>query len=247
MRDGGDLSFLVTFENLGPGTEDPPAGQPLATAPAALVEITVPLDDDLDPATVELTQLGFGDVLLDVPPGRRAWSTVVPRTVPVPDGAGGTRDVAIEVHVEGVVDDAARALRWRLEATNPATGIQPADPLAGFLPPEPVDDEGAGQGLVGYVVRQRDGLATGTALDAQPTITFDRNAPIATNTWHNTVDGTAPAAAVASLPAQAPAPVRAVLAGLEDPVGPVRPENPVDLEDLRGQGRPGSPGSRPGR
>src|SRR5262249_6559433 len=45
------------------------------------------------------------------------------------------------------------------------------------------------------------GLATGTQIANQATVTFDTNAPITTQTWVNTIDSSPPASHVLALPA----------------------------------------------
>src|SRR5690606_3275835 len=61
VQPGATHPYRVSFENLGPGSEVIPPGATLATAPAAVVDVTLPLDDELDPASLELGDFGFGD------------------------------------------------------------------------------------------------------------------------------------------------------------------------------------------
>ena len=75
----------------------------------------------------------------------------------------------------------------------------PADPFAGFLPPD--DATGKGDGFLTYTVAPDAGLANGTDFDAIASIVFDTEAAIATPTVTNTLDAVAPTSQVAALPA----------------------------------------------
>jgi len=192
------FGYSVHFENLGPGTDDPPPGVPLATAPAGTITITDQLDPDLDWSTFELGAIEFAGQTVEVPPGRQSWSTELDLTdVPRPD----TGDpFGVHVRVAAGLDSATGVVTWTLTAIDPATGELPADPLVGLLPPEPVDHPGAGQGHVDYSVQPRADATTGTTIDATARIVFDANAPIDTNLWRNTIDAGAPAATIIGLP-----------------------------------------------
>jgi len=48
-----------------------------ATAPAQQVKVTDLLDANLDYDTLELTSVGFGDILVAIPPGRQHFQTVL--------------------------------------------------------------------------------------------------------------------------------------------------------------------------
>ena len=61
------LSYTIYFEN------DPV----LATAPAQVVNITDPLDADLDLSTFELTELAFGSHVITLPSGLNYYTTTV--------------------------------------------------------------------------------------------------------------------------------------------------------------------------
>ena len=59
----------------------------------------------------------------------------------------------------------------------------------------------------------KPGLATGTKINANASIVFDKNAPIATKTWTNVVDDSAPAATVKALPASEARPFKVSWSG----------------------------------
>ena len=62
-----------------------------------------------------------------------------------------------------------------------------------------------GRGYVSYTAEAKPGLATGSSVQAQANIIFDRNAPISTPVWSNSIDNTVPSALVATLPAHSAA------------------------------------------
>ena len=85
-------------------------------------------------------------------------------------------------------------MTWLFHSVDPATGLSPLNPVAGFLPVE--DGQGRGIGTVSYTVSPNTGLATGTSLGARATIVFDVNPAIATNAVTNTVDASPPTSTV---------------------------------------------------
>jgi hypothetical protein len=99
--------------------------------------------------------------------------------------------------VEAALDVPSRTVSWTIASVDPNTGDAPADPLAGFLPPE--DGSGRGDGELTFTVRPKEGLPDGTVIRNQARIVFDVNAPIATPEVTNTLDGTAPTSQVAPL------------------------------------------------
>lgn len=181
---GSLMPYRVRFEN------DPN----LATAPAQVVEITLPLDDGLDLASLELGEVAFGDHVFTVPPGRTRFASRV--AYQNEDETPLWVDLAIEL------DFAARRLNWRLESIDPHTNLPPEDPFHGLLPPNAED--GRGEGHVTFFVRSLTHLEVGRRLAAQASIVFDTNAPILTNTYVNAVDDQPPTSRVSELPEFSP-------------------------------------------
>jgi hypothetical protein len=175
------LPYTIRFEN------DPEQ----ATAPALDVFVTTTLDADIDLDTFELGALGFGSILVSVPSGLQAYSTHVDTTNP--DGS------PLRVVVSAALDLAARTVNWSFISTDPATGLTPADPAAGFLPPN--DDEGSGEGFLTYTAAHLSSAGSGATLSAIASIVFDTNDAIITNTWTNQLDTEAPSSSVTTLPA----------------------------------------------
>jgi hypothetical protein len=80
------------------------------------------------------------------------------------------------------------------------TGQIPADPLAGFLPPNKIAPKG--QGSVSFSIRTRGTPATGTEVRNGASITFDQNPPILAPEWTNTLDRDGPQSTVRSVDQQ---------------------------------------------
>jgi WD40 repeat protein len=176
---GHATPYLINFENLA-----------TASAPAQEVVIT----DQLDPAKMDLStfSLGpitFGDKQVIPPLGESEYSTAVDLR-PAQN---------IFVRINAILNRQTGLLTWRFTSINPNTGQPPEDPLVGFLPPNKNPPEGEGSVL--FTVMPKSGLATGTEIRNKATIVFDKNAPIDTLEWLNTLDNTNPESQVAALAA----------------------------------------------
>jgi hypothetical protein len=169
------LRYAVHFEN------DPI----LATAPAQEVVVT----DQLDVAALDLDSLSLGPI-----------SFGDTRVVPTPGLSEFTRDVDLRptqdllVRINARLDKTTGLLTWRFTSLDPATMEPPADPLAGFLPPNVNPPEG--DGAVVFTVKYKSGLATGVRICNRANIVFDQNDPILTPEWCNTLDSTKPVSQV---------------------------------------------------
>jgi hypothetical protein len=140
-----------------------------ATAPAKIVRVNDNLDSDLDWSTFEISQVGWGDIIIPVDPGTQHFDTTQSVTI---------NDVTFDVHVEIEFNQATGAIAAIFESLDPVTGL-PMGAANGFLPPE--DGTGRGQGFFSYLVRTHDDLATGTEIRNVATIIFDFNEAITTN------------------------------------------------------------------
>ena len=147
---GTVFPYRIDFENA-----------PTATAPAKRVDITDPLDPNLDWSTLQLTQVGFGNTIINIPAGSQYFQTIVPMTY-----NGETFDVEIEVGS----DTATSRLYAHFQSIDPNTYLPP-DVLTGFLPPE--DGTGRGQGFVSFTVDPNPNLSTGTQIRNVAAVTFD--------------------------------------------------------------------------
>jgi Ca2+-binding RTX toxin-like protein len=110
-----------------------------------------------------------------------------------------------------------RKSTWTFTSIDPATLDVPADPLAGFLPPD--DSQGNGQGFVSYTIRPKAGSRTGTAINAQASVVFDSNAPLSTAPILNTLDVGVPSSSVTPLPLQSTSPFTVKWSGQDDSGG----------------------------
>jgi hypothetical protein len=185
------LSYRIDFEN-----------ETNATAPAQEVVVTGPLTTNLNWATFQLTELGWGDQLIILPPNTQHFETNVPVSV------NGT---SFEVQIEAGIHLNSGQAYAVFRSIDPATGLPPSVD-AGFLPPE--DGTGRGQGHVSYIIRSKPNLPTGTEIRNVALISFDHQPAIATNQRDphdpsqgtdpakealNTIDADLPTSAVASL------------------------------------------------
>ncbi|MUH00351.1 hypothetical protein F7734_52020 [Scytonema sp. UIC 10036] len=172
------LNYTIRFEN------DPI----FATAPAQVVRITQQLDSDLDFRTFRVGDFGFGDTFIDVPDNRAFYQTRLDLTT--------TKGIYVDV-VAGI-DVATGQAFWELTSIDPTTGVEPTNPLQGFLPPNITKPEG--DGFVSYSVKPKSSVENGTVIDAQARIIFDINEPIDTPAIFNTIDKSKPTSTVSALP-----------------------------------------------
>lgn len=90
-------------------------------------------------------------------------------------------------------DSQAQKMTWTFTSIDPVTGLPPSDLNIGFLPP-------GATGSVFFTVEPKQGLSTGTQITDQAAVVFDRNDPVPTPAWTNTIDVTAPTSSVSKLP-----------------------------------------------
>jgi RHS repeat-associated protein len=175
------LTYSIEFEN------DPKK----ANVAAQDVTVTEQLDPNLDWSTFQLGSIQVGAITIDVPNGLKSYSTTYSTT-----NVDGT---PLKVNISAGLNEQTGLVTWTFLSVDPATGLAPSDPVAGFLPVD--DSTGRGQGLLNYNIEPKAGLTTGTAVQAQATVVFDTNAPLSTDTVSNTIDTTVPTSSVAALPA----------------------------------------------
>lgn len=215
VQAGRQLSYRIGFENFA-----------LATAPAQTVTIRDPLSPSLDWSTLELGEIGFGNVTIPVPPGLQHYETVVDYKYTDKD-----YDFVIAVHVEAWLESGTLCVNFF--SIDPDTGLPPTVDI-GFLMPETEPATGRGQGYVSYLIRPKTGIPSGTAIRNVATIQFDFGEKIETNqidphdrskgTDPNrealvTIDADPPTSAVAPLPAQAGPTFLVQWSGQDDPAG----------------------------
>lgn len=172
------LRYSVFFENVA-----------AASAPAQQVVIADPLDPtSLDLTTLALGPIVFGGTTIVPPPGLTQYSTNVDFRP--------THNLIVGVRVN--FDSTKGILTWKFTSFDGTTGLPTTDPSLGFLPPNVAPPQG--QGAVFFTVMPKKGLATDTPIQNQATVVFDALAPIATQTWLNTIDNTNPMSQMSALP-----------------------------------------------
>ena len=103
------------------------------------------------------------------------------------------------VGVNASINTVTGVLSWTMQSVDPTTGGLPANPLAGFLPPN--NSSNLGTGYVTFSVTPKSGLANGTTIVNQGSIVFDVNSAISTNSVTNTIVSVYPTSNVTALPA----------------------------------------------
>lgn len=172
-------SYSIFFENKAD-----------ATAPAQRVVITDQLDTSkLDIKTLSLGAFSFGDTVVAVPPGLSDYTTDVDLRP--------AKNLIVRINAQ--LDKTTGLLTAQFTSLDPSTMQPTTDPLAGFLPPNVTSPEG--EGSIIFSVQPKSGLATGDEIRNHARIVFDRNEPIDTAEWLNTIDRTKPQSQVAPLPA----------------------------------------------
>lgn len=169
IRSDQGLSYAIQFENL-----------PAATAPAQIVVVEDVLDEAVDLTTLKLGPVSWADQVALPAPGAQEMHERLPLD----------SDPTLAVQVDVELDAASRTLRWSLTTVDAVTGAAPADPFAGFLPPNTNAPEG--QGAVVFHADAVDGLSPETEIENDAAIIFDQNDPIRTPTWTNTTDDAPP-------------------------------------------------------
>ncbi len=154
------LLYRIDFEN-----------HSKALAPAQVVQISDPLSASLDWSTFEITEIGFGSVMIPVPSGNNYFKGSVDYTYTDEE-----YNLDIEVQVEVWIENGT--VYANFFTIDPITGLPP-DVKVGFLMPE--NETGRGQGHIGYAVKPVSGIATGTAIRNVATIQFDFSLAIDTN------------------------------------------------------------------
>jgi hypothetical protein len=172
------LTYTILFEN------DPK----MATAPAQNVFLRLPVDPKININSLQLADVGFAQLRFALPAGSTFYS-----------GRFDVRDsLGLFVDLTAGIDVVNREIFWRFRSIDPATGLQPANPLMGMLP---VNDTakaeqdtipGKGEGFVNFSLKPVSTALKGDTAFEKATIIFDSEEPILTNHWTNTIDAVAP-------------------------------------------------------
>lgn len=167
---GQTLPYEIQFEN-----------DPTASAPAQNVVVTEQLDPNLDWSTFQLGSIGFGNYVIQVPPGLTSYHTVV----------DAVSDLGVLVDVTASLDITTGVVTWTFRSLDPTTLDTPLNPLAGFLPAD--NTAGIGDAFVNYTIEAKSGLTGTPSVSASAAVVFDTNLPLDTNAVTNAIDAGAPA------------------------------------------------------
>ena len=174
---GTTIPYMIAFEN-----------KPEATLPAQTVVVTDQLDTTtLDLDSFELGPIMVGNVTITPPAGLSTFS----------GGADLRPALDVLLKVDAGLDPGTGIVTWVFSTLDPLTSQLTEDPEAGFLPAN--TSPPAGDGQVNFTIKQRSGLATGTAIKNKARVVFDANAPIDTPEWVNTIDDDAPSSQIDSI------------------------------------------------
>ena len=155
-----------------------------AFAYAARVVITQQLDADLDWSTFRIGTMNMGGYYIEVPEGMSEYRARLDWRE--------THGLYVDVDVS--LDYATGVVTWSFTSIDPETEDIPVSPDMGLLAPNFNPPEG--DGWVEYSIQPKAGAETGAKVEAQATIVFDWNDPIDTPYIFNTLDKTAPTAAM---------------------------------------------------
>lgn len=176
MSVNDQLQYTVRFEN----------DSKMATGPAQNVFVHIPVHPRMNGNTLKLGSFGFGQHNFTVPPN----STTFASRLDVRDSLG------LYVDITAGLDVTRNEVFWTFKSIDPATGLALDDQARGFLP---VNDSvsvdsvsGKGEGYVTFLLAPRKTLLTGDTVAEQASIVFDKNDPLLTNTWTNTIDAFPP-------------------------------------------------------
>ena len=155
--------FVISFENVDS-----------AKASAQIVIVR----DTLDKTKYNLSTFEFGGISIGkkyfrLPKARKQF--VIERSVP---------GSPVKVRMNGSIDTTTGVIEWQFTSIDSITNNFPV--FDGFLPPNVTKPDG--EGSVSFSVNPISSLTDGTVFRNKASIIFDRNAPIQTNTWINTLD-----------------------------------------------------------
>jgi hypothetical protein len=234
VTSSGTFAYRIDFENMTN-----------ASAPVQQAIINNQLGTNFDWTMFNVTEIGFGDHLIALPPGTSYYAANV--TVSY---LGTNFQVQIQVGIQ----PNSGLVYANFHSIDPNTSLPPPVNI-GFLPPE--DGTGRGQGHISYTIRARSGLPTGTQLRNVALISFDNQPAIATDQVDDfnpaagidpsrqaliTLDAIAPTSHVNSLPSQSQLlQVPLSWAGQDDPGGSGVASFDIYVSDNGGAGRSGSP------
>jgi len=161
------LPYLISFEKSNTTAEA-----------VAQVRIVQQLDADLDVRSFRLGDIQIGDLYVNIPDGRGAFTGEFDFTE--------ERGMVLRVVAGG--DVLSDTVSWLLTAVDPDTGLPVTDAERGLLLPDAAYQEG----VVSYTIKADPDADTGTELQAEARVFFNNDAPLDTNTVVHRLDAEAP-------------------------------------------------------
>ena len=168
------FTFVVNFENMANDT-----------APAQLVEVRSPLDENFNYASLKFTRYGFNDFERTLDALSRPYLTE-------------TLELELfNLRIFASANPLKREIIWQFKTIDKVTGDTPTDASLGFLPPS--NGTVFGKGFIEFEILLHPQLAHLSTVIANASIVFDQNEAIPTNTLTYTVDAIAPELAITYL------------------------------------------------
>jgi hypothetical protein len=126
-------------------------------------------------------------------------------------------DQFMAVRLNLKLDTTNGAFRAVFKTIDRRTGRVTDDPVAGFLPPN--NAAGAGQGFLSFSIGLKTALPNGTQISNKVSIIFDKNDPITTNMWTNTIDRVNPDSRVITVKAKSDSSAMLFISGSDNQSG----------------------------
>ncbi|MDB5349218.1 MAG: hypothetical protein JWN86_465, partial [Planctomycetota bacterium] len=177
---GQALPYTVQFQN-----------DPRAVTSVGEVRVVQKLDPNLDLRSFRVGDIKLGDLQVHIPSGRGSFQ----------GDFDFTASRGFILRVSAGLDLSTRTASWLLQAIDPQTGEVLRDTSRGLLAPN--DLQGHGSGYVGYTIKPKDGLPTGTTIQAQARVLFNTAAPQDTAILADTIDSVAPTTSLTAVPVEA--------------------------------------------
>ena len=168
------MNYAIFFENIK-----------TATLPAQEILVLDTLDKNVfNLKTFKIESFGIGINSYSVATENKEYVT----DININDSIG------IRLNIK--LDTLTGILKANFKTIDRKTGDLTTDPIDGFLPPNVNSPEG--DGYFTYSIQLKEGLSDGTKIKNKATIIFDKNAPIDTDVWSNTLDNVNPTSSIIS-------------------------------------------------
>ncbi|KAF5293332.1 hypothetical protein FQR65_LT20082 [Abscondita terminalis] len=158
------LPYKISFQN---------------TSEASLnqIRLVTQIDEQLDPYTVQLTDIKVGDINIRVPDNRSSFTSDF-------DFSG---SLGFILRVSAGVDAESRILTWLIQAIDPATGEISKQNIHSLL-----KLDGNNKGFVGYTVQSLETVASGEEIVTQARIHLNGTPPVDSQLYRYVLDNKRP-------------------------------------------------------